>query len=170
MASAGPLYFSAATIGAVPSVADPLAGPLPLFYVHIPPLPPPGPALVRALRADADPYGWTAAFVGGDPAAMDQLASGRPVMELGGFHGTLPLPSLAGFQRDVRLGRIHYFVPAPRSGRAALRGTDAARISQWVAGRLRAEVVDGVLLYDLGRPVTAGAGSGRLAGGDAMAR
>lgn len=153
VASAGPLYFSALTIGAAQPAGDPLAGPLPLFYVHTPPAQPPSPALARALQADAARYEWAAAVVGGDGAASDQLASGRPVMELGGFHGSLPLPTLAGFERDVRQGRIHFFVPAPKSTRAALQGTDAAAISRWVAGRFHAEVVGGQVLYDLTRPV-----------------
>lgn len=153
VASAGPLYFSAATIGATHSDGDPLAGPVPLLYVLNPPLPPPGPALVRALRTDAAHYEWAAAAVGGDRVANDQLASGQPIMELGGFHGTLPLPTLARFERYVRQGRIHYFVPAPKNEDAMLRGTEAARISRWVAGHFRADLVDGQVLYDLGRPV-----------------
>ena len=51
-----------------------------------------------------------AAAVGSNNAAGYQLATGAPVMAVGGFNGTDPAPTLAQFQADVADGRIHYFV------------------------------------------------------------
>ncbi len=68
------------------------------------------PELTALLAADADHYTWTAAVVGSNNAAGYQLASGAPVMAVGGFNGTDPSPTLEQFQADVAAGRIHYFI------------------------------------------------------------
>src|SRR5205814_1739794 len=68
------------------------------------------PALTAALKAHADRYTWAAAAVSANQAAGFQLASGEPVMAIGGFNGTDPSPTLAQFQALVRPGRIHYFI------------------------------------------------------------
>jgi len=64
------------------------------------------PDVVTALTTGAGSYTWVAAAVGSDTAAGYQLATGRPVMAVGGFNGTDPAPTLAGFQILVRQGRI----------------------------------------------------------------
>ncbi len=46
-----------------------------------------------------------------------QLASGVPVMPIGGFMGSDPAPTLAQFQQDVATGQVRYFVEG--GGRAA---------------------------------------------------
>ena len=66
--------------------------------------------LVAALRADADAYTWVAAAVGSNNAAGYQLATGEPVMAIGGFNGSDPSPTLAQFQQYVADGKIHYFI------------------------------------------------------------
>ena len=43
-------------------------------------------------------------------AAGYQLASGEPVMAIGGFNGTDPAPTLAQFEQYVAAGKIHYFI------------------------------------------------------------
>ncbi|MCZ9338136.1 glycosyl transferase, partial [Streptomyces sp. TRM76130] len=42
------------------------------------------------LETDADDYTWVAAAVGAQNAASYQLATGSPVMAIGGFNGTDP--------------------------------------------------------------------------------
>ena len=63
------------------------------------------PARRRADRAAAartpTDYTWVAAAVGSNNAAGYQLATGAPVMAVGGFNGTDPAPTLAQFQADV---------------------------------------------------------------------
>ncbi|MFF3013059.1 glycosyltransferase family 39 protein [Streptomyces sp. NPDC057939] len=63
-----------------------------------------------ALRKDADRYTWAAAAVGSQNAASYQLASGEPVMAIGGFNGSDPSPTLEQFQAYVKAGRIHWFI------------------------------------------------------------
>ena len=61
--------------------------------------PTPRPDLTAMLAADADDFTWAAAAVGSNNAAGYQLASGAPVMAVGGFNGTDPSPTLEEFQR-----------------------------------------------------------------------
>ena len=67
-------------------------------------------ALTAFLQAGAVGHTWVAATAGSMPAAGYQLASGAPVMPLGGFNGTDPSPTLAQFQALVASGQVHYFV------------------------------------------------------------
>jgi hypothetical protein len=66
--------------------------------------------LVDLLDADAQRYTWVAATVGSVCAAGYQLASGYPVMPVGGFNGTDPSPAPDAFLRLVLSKRIHYFI------------------------------------------------------------
>ena len=72
--------------------------------------------LVALLRQDADRYTWVAAAVGSNSAAGVQLATGEPVMAIGGFNGSDPAPTLEQFQRYVAEGRIHWFLGGGRMG------------------------------------------------------
>ena len=67
-------------------------------------------ALTKTLQADASRYTWAAATVNSNNAAGYQLASGEPVMAIGGFNGTDPSPTLAQFEKYVAEGKIHYFI------------------------------------------------------------
>lgn len=69
-------------------------------------------ALTTLLRDGAAGDRWAAATVSSDSAAPLQLASGEPVMSIGGFNGTDPVPTLAQFERYVAEHEIHYFVGA----------------------------------------------------------
>jgi 4-amino-4-deoxy-L-arabinose transferase-like glycosyltransferase len=112
-------------------------------------------AVVRALEQNADRYTWVAAVVQSNQAAGYQLATGDPVMAIGGFNGTDPAPTLAQFQALVRAGRIHYFIagggfgggPGGSSGSGGT--TTAARITAWVESHFTARSVGGVTVYDL---------------------
>jgi 4-amino-4-deoxy-L-arabinose transferase-like glycosyltransferase len=109
----------------------------------------PSVALTALLKQNAGSYTWAAATVGSNNAAGYQLATGRPVMAIGGFNGTDPAPSLARFQQYVRAGKIHYFV-----GGSMMRGRDGGsdvsqQISGWVAQNFTARTVGGVTVYDL---------------------
>jgi 4-amino-4-deoxy-L-arabinose transferase-like glycosyltransferase len=105
--------------------------------------------LVALLRQDADRYSWVAAAIGSNSAAGVQLATGDPVMAIGGFNGSDPAPSLAQFQQLVAEGRIHYFLGGGRMG-GSMGGSDAARqISAWVQDNFTATTVGGATVYDL---------------------
>ncbi|HEV2920423.1 MAG TPA: glycosyl transferase, partial [Actinomycetota bacterium] len=105
--------------------------------------------LVALLRQDADHYRWVAAAIGSNSAAGVQLATGDPVMAIGGFNGSDPAPTLAQFQQLVAEGRIHYFLGGGRMG-GSMGGSDAARqISAWVQDNFTATTVGGATVYDL---------------------
>jgi hypothetical protein len=79
-----------------------------------------------------------------------QLATGEPVMAIGGFNGSDPAPTLEQFQRLVAEGRIHWFLGGGRMGGRSMGGSDAARqISAWVADHFTATSVGGTTVYDL---------------------
>jgi hypothetical protein len=106
--------------------------------------------LVALLQQDADRYTWVAAAVGSNSAAGVQLATGDPVMPIGGFNGSDPSPTLAQFQQYVAEGRIHYFLGGGRMGGGSMGGSDAARqISAWVQANFDATSVGGTTVYDL---------------------
>ncbi len=69
-----------------------------------------------------------AAAIGSNSASGYQLASGDPVMAIGGFNGSDPSPTLAQFQQYVADGKIHYFVGGGIGGNQN-GGSDAARRS-----------------------------------------
>jgi len=118
----------------------------------------PSKAIAAALKADASKYTWVAAAVGSNESAGYQLASGEPVMAIGGFNGTDPAPSLAQFEKYVSEDKIHYFIASGGSLGAGPGGTggssdDASLITSWVESHFTATTIGGVTVYNL----TAGA-------------
>jgi 4-amino-4-deoxy-L-arabinose transferase-like glycosyltransferase len=109
------------------------------------------PALTRLLQARASRYTWAAATVNSNTAAGYQLASGEPVMAIGGFNGTDPAPTLALFENYVSEGKIHYFIAGGGGfgGPVGRSGDDASQITSWVESHFTAETVGGVTVYDL---------------------
>ncbi len=117
--------------------------------------PEPSAALSAMLSAGAGDYTWTAATVGSDNAAGYQLATGTPVMAVGGFNGTDPSPTLSQFQNYVAQNRIHFFISSKMfGGRGGASGgsRDATEIADWVAAHYQPRTVDGVTVYDLTSP------------------
>lgn len=108
----------------------------------------PSAQMVALLQQDRNQYTWVAATVGSNKASGFQLATGDPVMPIGGFNGSDPSPTLAQFQEYVRAGRIHYFLGG--EGMRADGGSQAAQeIATWVTGNFTASTVDGTTVYDL---------------------
>ncbi|MEV5183501.1 glycosyltransferase family 39 protein [Streptomyces werraensis] len=111
------------------------------------------------LETDADDYTWAAAAVGAQNAASYQLATGEPVMAVGGFNGTDPSPTLAQFQRYVNDGRIHYFVSGGGTGGGGGRGGGdgtgtSSQITAWVQANFTQVTAGSATLYDLTRPAS----------------
>jgi 4-amino-4-deoxy-L-arabinose transferase-like glycosyltransferase len=122
----------------------------------------PGAALTALLKAGAAGHTWVAATVGSNDASGYQLATGDPVMPIGGFNGSDPSPTLAQFQADVGAGRIHYFIgggaKANGLGGGQMGGSQAAnQIAAWVEANFTAQSVGGVTVYDLTAPSTTAA-------------
>ncbi|MFI8262136.1 ArnT family glycosyltransferase [Streptomyces sp. NPDC085665] len=126
-----------------------------------------GQEATAALRKDAGKYTWAAAAVGAQNAASYQLASGEPVMPIGGFNGSDPSPTLAKFQEYVRAGKIHYFVgeaggQGGQGGEAqGMRGGPgggpgggtSSAITSWVKANFKTTTVGGAAFYDLTAPL-----------------
>jgi 4-amino-4-deoxy-L-arabinose transferase-like glycosyltransferase len=158
---AAPTAFTLATvatphIGAVPSVGPGHGPGGPAgFLGGLLDAPESGPALTRLLADHAERYQWAAAVVGSTNAAGYQLASGAPVLALGGFNGTDPAPTLAEFQRLVADAKIHYYIHAKVGfgggghQRLGSGSHDAADIADWVESHYAPVRVDGVALCDL---------------------
>lgn len=116
-------------------------------------------AVAALLEQDSDNFTWVAATTMSNNAAGYQLATGDPVMAIGGFNGTDPAPTLEQFQAYVAAGRIHWFIPAgggfagPGAGAAATGTTStvapAGEISAWVTATFQSTSVGGTTLYDL---------------------
>jgi 4-amino-4-deoxy-L-arabinose transferase-like glycosyltransferase len=118
----------------------------------------PGPALTKALSVDASRYKWVAAITRSNAASGYQLATGDPVMAIGGFNGTDPAPTLAQFEAYVAAGDIHYYIASGGfGGFGAGSGTDDASIIQtWVTSHYTAQTISGTTVYDLSQPATKG--------------
>jgi 4-amino-4-deoxy-L-arabinose transferase-like glycosyltransferase len=108
----------------------------------------PSAALVTALQSDAGRFRWVAATVGSNNAAGYQLATGDPVMAIGGFNGTDPAPTLAQFEAYVAAGDIHYFIAGGQfQGNGGSR--NPSEITAWVQAHFTARTVGGTTVYDL---------------------
>lgn len=122
-----------------------------------------------ALSADADRYTWAAAAIGSQNAASYQLATGAPVMAIGGFNGSDPSPTLEQFKQYVRDGKIHWFIgqggtaggTGGGTGEAAggMRqggpgGATGTAIETWIKATFKAGTVGGATFYDLTAPTS----------------
>lgn len=109
-------------------------------------------ALVELLDADAERYTWVGATTGSVCAAGYQLASGHPVMPIGGFNGTDPAPAPDAFVRLVLAKRIHYFIVTNPIHEDKWGHLDTnALIQQWVQRNFTPIRVGRVEVYDLTR-------------------
>ncbi|MFG2613305.1 ArnT family glycosyltransferase [Streptomyces anulatus] len=115
------------------------------------------------LEKGADDYTWVAAAVGAQNAASYQLATGEPVMAIGGFNGSDPSPTLAQFKKYVAEGKIHYFVSGGGMGGGMGGGSEggggmggnsgtSSQISSWVTENFTEVTVGSATFYDLTQP------------------
>ena len=112
----------------------------------------PSAELTQALEADAGSYTWVAATTGSNNASGYQLATGDPVMPIGGFNGSDPSPTLAQFQQHVADGEIHYYIVSQGFGGGQGTSGTASQISTWVTQGFTPSTIGGVTVYDLTAP------------------
>jgi 4-amino-4-deoxy-L-arabinose transferase-like glycosyltransferase len=104
--------------------------------------------MVTLLKTNSSGFTWAAAVSGSNNAAGYQLATGLPVMPIGGFNGTDPAPTLAQFQQLVQHRTIHYYIAGTLTSSSS--GSDAAHeIATWVAEHFAATTVGSQTVYDL---------------------
>ncbi|MHB8400089.1 MAG: mannosyltransferase YkcB-related protein, partial [Candidatus Limnocylindrales bacterium] len=113
-------------------------------------------ALVTYLLANRGSATWIVATTSTDAAATLELASGAPVMAMGGFSGTDPAPTLAAFKALVVSGQVRYVLVDSRGfggafGPGGGSASTAASIDAWAAsvGRAVSYGGSGGTLYDL---------------------
>jgi len=105
---------------------------------------------VALLKSGSGRYTWPGAAVSSHGANSYQLASGVPVMSIGGFSGGDPAPTLAQFQKYVSQGRIHYFIDGGGfHGPGSDSDTESGKIAAWIQQHYTATTVDGSTVYDL---------------------
>jgi len=112
----------------------------------------PGKKLTALLASNASGYTWVAATTGSNSAAGYQLATGDPVMSIGGFNGTDPAPTLTQFERYVAARSIHFYISGGDMGPGLSTGSTtsySSSIAAWVTAHFTAVTVDGVTVYDL---------------------
>lgn len=124
----------------------------------------PGTKLTETLEANASRYTWVAATTGANSAAGYQLATGDPVMAIGGFNGTDPAPTLTQFEQYVAEGKIHYYISGGGGfggggggfggggfggGRGSTSSSSSSSIESWVSSHFTAETIDGITIYNL---------------------
>jgi 4-amino-4-deoxy-L-arabinose transferase-like glycosyltransferase len=112
-------------------------------------------ALTEYLAANRGSATWIVAVNGANQAGSIELATGLPVMAMGGFSGSDPTPTLEQLQAYVASGQIR-FVLVGNGGAGGGPNSGSSDISAWVTanGTLVEEVGNGSL-YDLSGLATA---------------
>ncbi len=95
-------------------------------------------AVVKRLQANGSSYRFVAATISAMSSAPYQLASGYPIMDIGGFTGSDPTPTLAAFKQYVQKGEIHYFIASGQGfggfgGGLRTRGTSSTTSKESIA-------------------------------------
>ena len=105
--------------------------------------------MVTLLSSNASSYTWVAAETGAQNSASYQLATGYPVMAIGGFNGSDPSPTLDQFKALVAQGKIHYYIAAGSMGNQGGGSNVSSEISTWVSANFTAQTSSSVTVYDL---------------------
>ncbi|QQC58608.1 glycosyltransferase family 39 protein [Rothia kristinae] len=110
--------------------------------------------LTQLLREAGTEY--SAATIGATGAAQHMLDSDTEVLDIGGWNGSDPYPTLEQFQQMVSDGRIRYFLAGGMGG--GMGGgsgeTTSSAILSWVQQHYTATTVDGTAVYDLSTPAS----------------
>ncbi|MDN5653491.1 MAG: glycosyltransferase family 39 protein [Kocuria sp.] len=91
---------------------------------------------------------YSAATVGATSAASYMLSSDTEVLDIGGWMGSDPYPTLDEFTSMVDEGRIRYFVAGGMGG-GGMGESSSSEIQEWVKAHYEATTVGGTTVYDL---------------------
>ncbi len=96
---------------------------------------------------------WSAIITGASSAADLELATGTSVIDLGGWNGTDPYPTLAQFKTMVGNGEVSYFIASDSNGGGAGRQGGgqggSSGIAAWVGQNYTATTVGNATVYKL---------------------
>ncbi|HEX7825053.1 MAG TPA: mannosyltransferase, partial [Mycobacterium sp.] len=95
---------------------------------------------------------WSAAVDGSSAAASLELATNTPVMAIGGFTGSDPVPTLSQFQQYVANQQIAYFIAPDDQGHGPGRGDQHSDITKWVESTFAPIKAGSDTVYDLRTP------------------
>jgi 4-amino-4-deoxy-L-arabinose transferase-like glycosyltransferase len=122
------------------------------------------PSLIDYLLANRNGATWIVAATSANEAGSIQLASGEPVMAMGGFSGSDPAPTLEQLKALVASGQLRYVLiggggPGGAGGPGGGRDGSTSAVSAWVtsAGTAVDYGGSGGTLYDLSAAAAAGA-------------
>jgi 4-amino-4-deoxy-L-arabinose transferase-like glycosyltransferase len=110
-------------------------------------------ALVDLLKQSGTSYRWPAAMSSASNAAAIQLASGTPILAIGGFNGSDQSLTLAQFQKLVTDKQIHYYIAGGGFANSPNSGV-AGQIESWVQQNFIAATVGSATVYDLTAPAS----------------
>jgi hypothetical protein len=119
-------------------------------------------ALVEYLLASRGTEAWIVAVTSANTAAPIQLATGAPVMAMGGFSGSDPAPTLAELQGYIASGELRFVIVGAWAGPGARGGPGVSTSSErdtWVTTACERVDYGGAgssALYDCAGAVTAG--------------
>ncbi|MEA5453418.1 glycosyltransferase family 39 protein [Sinomonas sp. JGH33] len=163
----GPLVWSAVTASSGHVGSAPNAGPPGVIGVTdspdhrglLPSMTPPSESIMLGVTPNAElagridsattQTGWNAAAVGGQNAALATLATGVPVLPLGGFDGSDPTPTLEQFQQLVVQGRVGGLVLGTLP-LGAQNGSESQRIVDWVQKTYSSSAYGSLTFYSFG--------------------
>lgn len=109
----------------------------------------PDPSVLATLKATNPDTTWVAATYSAQNAAQYQLASGRPVMAIGGWLGTDPAPTLEQFVSLVTDKRVSCFIWQQDLLDLDQLGPETVAITEWVSENFTFRTINGVRIYDL---------------------
>ena len=90
-------------------------------------------ALISYLEANRGDASYLVAVFGSGASAPFIIATGEPVITIGGFNGGDPAPTLAQFQALVAQGKVRFIILGGQGGgQGGPRGNGSGRISTWV--------------------------------------
>ena len=107
-------------------------------------------ALVAYLEAHQGSSEYLFATLSSQTAAPYIIATGKPVMTLGGFSGSDQILTLNQLQELIRAGKVHYFLLSGGGGfggPGGASGTGNSQLVQWVEAHATALTVGGTTVY-----------------------
>jgi hypothetical protein len=108
-------------------------------------------ALLQYLVANRGTAKWIVAVNSAQSAGTIELATGLPVMAMGGFTGSDPTPTLAQLKAYVASGELRFvMVGGGLGGGGGFGGGDTSSVDSWVASTCKAVTISGSTssLYD----------------------
>ena len=105
-------------------------------------------ALLEYLVANRGGAAWIVAVSSANQAGSIELATGQPVMAMGGFSGSDPTPTLAQLQSYVASGQLRFVLLNGGGGGPIGRGGAASSVSTWVSQACTAVTGVSTALYD----------------------